>query len=56
MKYKEIAELLGISVKTIDHQLTIAIKKIGEEIKLYLNEYGDNGNFMVLLQLFIPSK
>lgn len=32
-KYKEIAQILGISVKTIDHQLTIAIKKIGEAIE-----------------------
>lgn len=34
-KYKEIAQILGISVKTIDHQLTIAIKKIGEAIELH---------------------
>ena len=54
MKYKEIAELLGISVKTIDHQLTIAIKKIGEVIKQYLGEQGNDENFMVLFQLFIP--
>ncbi len=35
-KYKEIAQILGISVKTIDHQLTIAIKKIGEAIEQHL--------------------
>lgn len=28
MKYAEIAELLGISIKTIDNQLSIALKKI----------------------------
>ncbi len=28
MKYKEIASLLNISVKTVDHQLAIALKKI----------------------------
>jgi RNA polymerase sigma-70 factor (family 1) len=28
LKYKEIAQLLGISIKTIDNQLAIAIKKI----------------------------
>jgi RNA polymerase sigma-70 factor (family 1) len=28
MKYKEIASLLNISVKTVDHQLSIALKKI----------------------------
>jgi RNA polymerase sigma-70 factor (ECF subfamily) len=36
LKYKEIAQILDISVKTIDNQLTIAIKKIGEEILNHL--------------------
>jgi RNA polymerase sigma-70 factor (ECF subfamily) len=56
MKYKEIAELLEISIKTIDHQLTIAIQKIGEVIKKYLRDNGDEGNYMILIQLFIPEK
>ncbi len=55
MKYKEIAELLNISVKTIDHQLTIAIKKIGEVINLYLHDQDDNQSFVVLFQLFVPT-
>ncbi|QGY47203.1 RNA polymerase sigma-70 factor [Maribellus comscasis] len=55
MKYKEIGELLEISVKTINHQLSIALKKIGKAIKYHLNEQGDNTGFMVLFQLFIPS-
>jgi len=33
LKYKEIATILGISVKTIDNQIAIAIKKIGTEIE-----------------------
>jgi RNA polymerase sigma-70 factor (ECF subfamily) len=56
MKYKEIASLLDISVKTIDHQLSIAIKKIGEKIREYLSRDGNNSNFLVLMQLFIPLK
>lgn len=56
MKYKEIGELLEISVKTINHQLSIALKKIGAVIKSYLNEEGDGGKFMVLFGLFAPSK
>ena len=52
MKYKDIGELLDISVKTINHQLSIALKKIGETIKSYLNEKGDSSGFMVLFQLF----
>jgi RNA polymerase sigma-70 factor (family 1) len=54
MKYKEIATLLDISVKTIDNQLTIAIKKIGEEIKIYLDEDSRSEKSLVLLNLFIP--
>lgn len=56
LKYKEIAETLDISVKTIDHQLTIAIQKIGEVIRQYLKENETDGNHLVLLQLFIPGK
>jgi len=32
MRYKEISSILGISVKTIDNQLAIALQKIGEAI------------------------
>ncbi|WP_321285755.1 RNA polymerase sigma-70 factor [uncultured Sunxiuqinia sp.] len=53
MKYRDIGELLDISVKTINHQLSIALKKIGETIKSYLNEKGDSSGFMVLFQLFL---
>ncbi|MCY1719372.1 RNA polymerase sigma-70 factor [Prolixibacteraceae bacterium Z1-6] len=56
MKYKEIGELLEISVKTINHQLSIALKKIGEAIKTYLQEQGDDKNFVVLFQMIIPDK
>jgi DNA-directed RNA polymerase specialized sigma24 family protein len=54
LKYKEIALILNISVKTIDHQLTIAIKKIGDEIKRYLGEDSSSDEFTVLLHLFVP--
>jgi RNA polymerase sigma-70 factor (ECF subfamily) len=54
LRYKEIAEILDISVKTIDHQLTIAIKKIGEEIRKYLSDQEPDENYTILLQLFIP--
>ena len=56
MKYKEIAALLDISVKTIDHQLTIAIKKIGEIIKSYLEDHDEGKSFIVLFRLFLPGK
>ena len=35
LKYREVAEILNLSVKTIENQLTIAIRKISAEI--YLN-------------------
>lgn len=53
MKYKEIGELLGISVKTINHQLSIALKKIGEVIKSYLDANGDKADFFILFRLFM---
>lgn len=34
LKYKEIAELLDLSVKTIDNQLAIALKRIAEAIAI----------------------
>jgi RNA polymerase sigma-70 factor (family 1) len=54
MKYKDIAGILDISVKTIDHQLTIAIYKIGVEIQQYLNEQNSTEKYIVLLQFFLP--
>ncbi|MBC7888162.1 MAG: sigma-70 family RNA polymerase sigma factor [Ferruginibacter sp.] len=38
LKYKEIALLLNISVKTIDHQVSIAIKKIAEVLHISLRK------------------
>jgi RNA polymerase sigma-70 factor (ECF subfamily) len=32
MKYKDIATLLNVSVKTVDNQLSIALKKLGQAI------------------------
>lgn len=54
LKYKEIAQILNISVKTIDHQLTIAIKKIANEIHNFLGEQSSTDKFTVLLHLFLP--
>jgi RNA polymerase sigma-70 factor (ECF subfamily) len=33
LSYKEVAELLGLSVKTIENQMTIALKKISQSIR-----------------------
>ncbi len=36
LPYKEVAEILNISIKTIDNQLAIALKKISEAMNLQL--------------------
>ncbi len=38
LKYKEVAEILNISVKTIDNQLAIALRKIGKAINVNLKK------------------
>ncbi|WP_341843681.1 RNA polymerase sigma-70 factor [Chitinophaga caseinilytica] len=38
LKYREVAEILNLSVKTIENQVTIAIRKIGDEIYLRTGE------------------
>lgn len=39
MRYKEIADILGISVKTIDNQLAIALNRIGNGLLEYDRKY-----------------
>ena len=36
LPYKEVADILDISIKTIDNQLAIALRKISEAINLQL--------------------
>lgn len=42
LKYKEIAALLNISVKTIDHQVAIALKKIADVLHISLKRPSSN--------------
>jgi len=37
MSYKEVAELLGVSVKTVDNQLASAIAELRKKVSAYLN-------------------
>lgn len=48
LKYKEIAELLNISVKTVDYHVASAVKKICESI-----DKEDGGNGWQTLNLFL---
>lgn len=43
--YKDVAELLGISPKTVDAQLAIAIKKLGLTIRLHMHQFQDSPRF-----------
>ena len=38
LRYKEVAEILDISIKTIDNQLAIALKKISTAIQVDLKK------------------
>lgn len=42
LKYREVAELLNLSVKTIENQMTIALKKIGQSIHFRLGKTAMN--------------
>ena len=37
LKYKEVAEILNISVNTIDAQMVIAVKRISEKVKMHFD-------------------
>ncbi|WP_316814952.1 RNA polymerase sigma-70 factor [Pedobacter nyackensis] len=37
MSYKEVAEVLGVSVKTVDAQLVIAVRRLAESVKKEFN-------------------
>lgn len=39
LKYEETAQLLGISVKTVECQMRIAIRKLVEQLRILLPEY-----------------
>jgi RNA polymerase sigma-70 factor (family 1) len=44
LKYKEVAELLNLSLKTVENQMTIAIRKIGEAISFDIRATLSFGN------------
>ena len=37
LKYKEVAELLHLNLKTVENQLGIALKKIHQAVRLHLH-------------------
>ena len=38
LKYKDVAELLDISIKTVDSQMAIALKRLREHVGHFLNQ------------------
>jgi RNA polymerase sigma-70 factor (family 1) len=47
LKYREVAELLKISIKTVEAQMTIALKRIGEAVRFDISktQSTSKGNF-----------
>jgi RNA polymerase sigma-70 factor, ECF subfamily len=53
-KNKEIAEILGLSIKTVENQMGIALKKMREELKPYLaKDIFKSGSVAVILFLLV---
>lgn len=48
MKYKEVAEHLDLSVKTVENQMTIATKKLREELSPYFKDNPQKLYFFLL--------
>lgn len=44
LKYREVAELLGISIKTVEAQITLAVKKLGNTIRFEAGRSTPLGN------------
>ena len=42
LKYREVAELLNLSLKTIENQMTIALRKIGQSVQFNLSKTSCN--------------
>jgi len=42
LKYKEVAELLNLSLKTVENQMTIALRKIGQSIQFDIRKISLN--------------
>ncbi|TKG97432.1 RNA polymerase sigma-70 factor [Puteibacter caeruleilacunae] len=55
LKYKEIGKILGLSPKTVENQVAIAIKKIAEEVNDYLNSSDSEITQLILFQLLSPN-
>jgi RNA polymerase sigma-70 factor (ECF subfamily) len=45
LKYKEVSEILNISVNTIDAQMAIAVKRIGEAVKKHFEKFPSISKF-----------
>ena len=39
LKYRQVAEILNISEKTVDAQMVVAVKKISEKVKIYFDTF-----------------
>ena len=37
LRYKEVADILNVSVNTVDAQMVIAVKRIGQQVKVHFD-------------------
>ncbi len=58
LSYKEVAELLDIAPKTVENQMSIAMKKLKTAVEAYYgDQFGQGGNafeFFLFALLFLP--
>ena len=55
MKYKEIAQHLGVSQKTVENQMGIALKKMRDELNVYLSKEFVALALIAAISIFHPS-
>ncbi|MGK6352057.1 RNA polymerase sigma-70 factor [Parapedobacter sp. DT-150] len=53
LKCREVAELLGLSVRTVENQVYLAVKQLNEEVERYFNSGSAGGSLRQLLLLLI---
>ncbi|MCG8306185.1 MAG: RNA polymerase sigma-70 factor [Cytophagales bacterium] len=53
LKYREVAELLDISPKTVDYHIHLAMQKIRNQIRIYLEENSGRSNLSVIKLAFM---
>lgn len=54
LKYKEVADIMGLAPKTVEVQMGIALKKIGLELRQHLSDRAAPGRTLRIAGLLLP--